>query len=44
MVYGLRIDFVGKLFEGFKEFLVIVDKFIELKVVCYCGKKVIMIV
>lgn len=42
LCYGLRTDFKGELFEGSKYLLSYADKLIELKTICYCGKKAIM--
>lgn len=39
LCYGLRTDFQGELFEGSQSLLAWADKLIELKAVCYCGKK-----
>lgn len=44
MCYGIRTDFQGKLFEGSSELLALADNFIELKTVCDCGRKAIMVV
>ena len=44
MCYGIRIDFQGKLFEGSLELLALADNLIELKTVCDCGRKAIMVV
>lgn len=44
LVYGLCIDFLGEIFEGSYYLLVWVDKLFELKIVCYCGKKVSFVV
>lgn len=43
-VYGLCIDFCGELFEGSCYLLVWVDNFEEIKMICYIGCKVIMVV
>lgn len=37
--YGLRIDFRGLLFEGSKRLFEIADNIIELKTMCWCGRK-----
>lgn len=42
LCYGLRSDFKGEPFEGSKYLLTLADKLIELKTICYCGKKAIM--
>lgn len=39
LCYGLRTDFQGALFPGSKVLLGIADALIELKAVCYCGRK-----
>ncbi len=44
MCYGIRTDFQGKLFEGSLELLALADNLIELKTVCDCGRKAIMVV
>ena len=43
MCYGIRTDFQGKLFEGSSELLALADNLIELKTVCDCGRKAIMV-
>jgi thymidine kinase len=42
LCYGLRTDFLGEPFEGSKYLLAIADKLVELKTICYCGKKATM--
>lgn len=44
LCYGLCIDFFGELFEGSKYLFLWVDKLIELKIICYCGCKVNMVI
>ena len=44
MCYGIRTDFQGALFEGSSELLALADNLIELKTVCDCGRKAIMVV
>jgi len=44
MCYGIRTDFRGALFEGSAELLALSDNLIELKTVCDCGRKAIMVV
>lgn len=44
LCYGIRTDFQGELFEGSKRLLAIADKLSELKTVCHCGRKAIMVV
>lgn len=39
LCYGLRTDFKGNLFEGSKYLLAWADKLIELRTICFCGKK-----
>ncbi|WP_248928773.1 thymidine kinase [Paenibacillus hamazuiensis] len=43
IAYGLRADFLGKLFEGSYHLLALADKIEEIKTVCwYCDKKATM--
>jgi thymidine kinase len=42
LTYGLRSDFRGQPFEGSQYLLIWADNLIELKTVCFCGKKAIM--
>ena len=42
LAYGLRTDFLGALFEGSARLLAIADTLIELKSVCWCGRKATM--
>jgi thymidine kinase len=42
LCYGLRTDFQGKLFPGSGTLLGIADDLIELKTICYCGRKATM--
>lgn len=44
LCYGLRTDFRGELFEGAKYLLAWADKLIELKTICHCGRKAIMVI
>ena len=44
MCYGLRTDFQGNLFEGSSSLLAIADELKEIKTICHCGKKAIMVV
>ena len=39
MCYGLRTDFLGKLFEGSEALLCLADNIEEIKTICWCGKK-----
>ncbi len=43
MCYGLRTDFQGNLFEGSSTLLAIADEIKEIKTICHCGKKAIMV-
>jgi len=43
LAYGLRTDFKGELFEGSLHLLAWADELIEIKTVCHCGKKAIMV-
>ncbi len=40
--YGLRSDFLGEPFEGSKYLLIYADELVEVKTICFCGKKAIM--
>jgi thymidine kinase len=42
LCYGLRTDFLGKLFEGSAALLALADALVELKAVCECGRKATM--
>ncbi len=42
LCYGLRTDFRGELFPGSATLLGIADALIELKAVCWCGRKATM--
>jgi thymidine kinase len=42
--YGLRTDFLGRLFEGSGQLLAWADNLVELKTVCHCGRKATMVV
>lgn len=44
LCYGLRTDFQGEMFPGSAGLLACADKLIELKTICHCGKKAIMVV
>lgn len=44
LCYGIRTDFQGELFSGSERLLAISDKLTELKTVCHCGRKAIMVV
>jgi len=43
LCYGIRTDFQGELFPGSERLLAISDKLSELKTVCHCGRKAIMV-
>jgi thymidine kinase len=43
LAYGLRTDFRGELFEGSQYLLAWADELIEVKTICHCGRKAIMI-
>jgi thymidine kinase len=42
LAYGLRTDFLGALFEGSARLLAIADSLVEIKSVCWCGRKATM--
>ncbi len=42
LCYGLRTDFRGVLFPGSAQLLGWADNLVELKTICYCGRKAIM--
>jgi thymidine kinase len=44
MCYGLRTDFRGELFPGSAQLLAWADSLIELKTICFCGRKATMVV
>jgi CYTH domain-containing protein len=39
MCYGLKTDFMGKLFSGSEALLRLADNIEEIKTICWCGKK-----
>jgi len=43
LCYGLRTDHKGDLFEGSRYLLGIADNLVEVKTVCHCGRKAIMV-
>ena len=43
MCYGLRTDFQGKLFPGSETLLAIADQLREIRTICWCGSKAIMV-
>jgi thymidine kinase len=44
LCYGLRTDFRGELFPGSAQLLAWADNRVELKTICHCGRKAIMVV
>lgn len=42
LAYGLRSDFQAQAFEGSQYLLVLADILIEIKTICFCGKKATM--
>jgi thymidine kinase len=44
LAYGLRTDFLAETFEGSRYLLAWADKLIELKTICYCGRKAAFVV
>lgn len=42
LTYGIRSDFRGEPFEGSLYLLTLADTLIELKTICFCGKKAMM--
>lgn len=44
MCYGLRVDFMGKLFPGSAALLALADEMREVRTICHCGKKATMVV
>lgn len=44
MAYGLRVDFMGKLFPGSAALLALADEMREIRTICHCGKKATMVV
>ena len=43
LCYGLRTDFRGELFTGSQYLLAWSDKLVELKTICFCGRKASMV-
>ncbi len=43
LCYGLRTDFRGELFIGSQYLLALSDKLVELKTICFCGRKASMV-
>ncbi|MEM8788596.1 MAG: thymidine kinase [Pseudomonadota bacterium] len=44
MCYGLRVDFMGKLFPGSATLLAIADELREVRTICHCGRKATMVI
>ncbi|MFD0916418.1 thymidine kinase [Pseudahrensia aquimaris] len=44
MCYGLRTDFQGNLFPGSARLLAIADVLREIRTICWCGRKAMMVV
>jgi thymidine kinase len=44
LVYGIRTDFQGELFEGSRRLLALADELREIKTICHCGSKATMVV
>jgi thymidine kinase len=44
LAYGIRTDFQGEPFEGSKYLLAWADNLKEIKAICHCGRKAIMVV
>ena len=44
MCYGLRVDFMGRLFPGSAALLALADEMREVRTICHCGKKATMVV
>lgn len=44
MTYGLRVDFLGKLFPGSAALLALADEMREIRTICHCGRKATMVV
>ena len=42
LAYGLRSDFRGEPFEGSQYLLIWADNLVEIKTICFCGKKATM--
>lgn len=42
LAYGLRSDFLGEPFEGSKYLLAWAEELVEIKTICFCGKKATM--
>ena len=44
LCYGLRTDFRGEMFPSSAQLLAWADNLVELKTICHCGRKAIMVV
>lgn len=44
LTYGIRTDFRGELFEGSQYLLAWADNLKEIKTICHCGRKAIMVI
>jgi thymidine kinase len=44
LVYGIRTDFQGELFEGSHRLLALADELREIKTICHCGRKATMVI
>ena len=44
MCYGLRVDFLGRLFPGSATLLALADEMREVRTICHCGKKATMVI
>jgi thymidine kinase len=44
MCYGLRVDFLGKLFPGSATLLALADEMREVRTICHCGKRATMVI
>jgi len=44
MCYGLRVDFMGRLFPGSAALLALADEIREIRTICHCGRKATMVV
>lgn len=42
LAYGLRSDFLGETFEGSKYLLAWAEELVEIKTICFCGRKALM--
>lgn len=42
LCYGLRSDFRGEAFEGSLYLMIMAEKLVELKTICFCGRKATM--